>query len=241
VSNEWWRTAVIYQVYIRSFADSDGDGIGDLAGIRSRLPYLRGLGVDAVWITPFYPSPMADGGYDVADYRDVEPLFGTLVEVDRLIAEAHANGIRVILDIVPNHSSDQHAWFRAALAAGPGSPERERYVFRPGRGGDGHEPPTDWESTFGGPAWTRVPDGDWYLHLFAAEQPDFNWENPEVVEEFEDILRFWLDRGADGFRIDVANALKKDQTFPDVGTEEESVLLAHEGPYHPFWDRDDVH
>jgi alpha-glucosidase len=240
VSNEWWRTAVIYQVYIRSFADGDGDGIGDLAGIRSRLPYLRDLGVDAVWITPFYPSPMADGGYDVADYRDVEPLFGTLDEADRLVAEAHEHGLRVIVDIVPNHSSDQHAWFQAALAAGPGSPERERYVFRPGRG-DGSEAPTDWESTFGGPAWTRVPDGDWYLHLFAPEQPDLNWENPEVVEEFEDILRFWLDRGVDGFRIDVANALKKDQTFPDVGTEKESLLVSHEGPHHPFLDRDEVH
>ena len=241
MSNEWWRTAVIYQVYIRSFADGDGDGIGDLAGIRSRLPYLRDLGVDAVWITPFYPSPMADGGYDVADYRDIEPLFGTLDEADRLIAEAHDHGIRVIVDIVPNHSSDQHVWFQAALAAGPGSPERARYVFRPGRGDDGSEAPTDWDSTFGGPAWTRVPDGEWYLHLFAPEQPDFNWENPEVVEEFEDIVRFWLDRGADGFRIDVANALKKDQTFPDVGAEEESLLVPHEGPHHPFWDRDEVH
>jgi alpha-glucosidase len=237
---EWWRTAVIYQVYIRSFADGDGDGIGDLAGIRSRLPYLHDLGVDAIWITPFYPSPMADGGYDVADYRDIEPVFGTLADADVLVAEAHDLGIRVIVDIVPNHSSDRHVWFQAALAAGPGSPERARYVFRPGRGPGGDEPPTDWHSTFGGPAWTRVPDGEWYLHLFAPEQPDFDWENPEVVEEFEDILRFWLDRGVDGFRIDVANALKKDQSFPDVGSEEESVLLSH-GPNHPFWDRDEVH
>ena len=239
--HEWWRTAVIYQVYIRSFADGDGDGVGDLAGIRSRLPYLRDLGVDAVWITPFYPSPMADGGYDVADYRDIEPVFGTLADADALIAEAHDLGLRVIVDIVPNHSSDRHAWFQAALAAGPGSPERGRYVFRPGRGPDGAEPPTDWQSTFGGPAWTRVPDGEWYLHLFAPEQPDFDWENPEVVEEFEDTLRFWLDRGVDGFRIDVANSLKKDQTFPDVGREDESVLVPHQGPTHPFWDRDEVH
>jgi alpha-glucosidase len=238
--HEWWRTAVIYQVYVRSFADADGDGVGDLPGIRSRLPYLRDLGVDAVWITPFYPSPMADGGYDVADYRDVEPVFGTLADADALVTEAHDLGIRVIVDIVPNHSSDRHAWFQAALAAGPGSPERARYVFRPGRGPDGAQPPTDWQSTFGGPAWTRVPDGEWYLHLFAPEQPDFDWENPEVVEEFEDILRFWLDRGVDGFRIDVANSLKKDQAFPDVGAEEESVLLSH-GPNHPFWDRDEVH
>ncbi|HET9945731.1 MAG TPA: glycoside hydrolase family 13 protein [Actinomycetes bacterium] len=239
--HEWWRTAVIYQVYIRSFADGDGDGVGDLAGIRSRLPYLRDLGVDAVWITPFYPSPMADGGYDVADYRDIEPVFGTLADADALIAEAHDLGLRVIVDIVPNHSSDRHAWFQAALAAGPGSPERGRYVFRPGRGPDGAEPPTDWQSTFGGPAWTRVPDGEWYLHLFAPEQPDFDWENPEVVEEFEDTLRFWLDRGVDGFRIDVANSLKKDQDFPDVGGEDESVLVPHQGPTHPFWDRDEVH
>jgi alpha-glucosidase len=237
----WWRTAVIYQVYIRSFADSDGDGIGDLAGIRSRLPYLHDLGADAIWITPFYPSPMADGGYDVADYRDVEPLFGTLADADALIGDAHDLGLRVIIDIVPNHSSVQHRWFQAALAAGPGSPERDRYVFRPGRGTHGELAPTDWESAFGGPAWTRLPDGDWYLHLFAPEQPDFNWENPEVVEEFQDILRFWLDRGVDGFRIDVANSLKKDQSFPDVGTETEAVLVPHEGPGHPFWDRDEVH
>jgi alpha-glucosidase len=238
----WWREAVIYQVYIRSFADGGDDGVGDLAGIRSRLPYLRDLGVDAVWITPFYPSPMADGGYDVADYCDIEPLFGTLAEADVMIGEAHELGLRVIIDIVPNHSSDQHRWFQAALAAGPGSPERGRYWFRPGRGPDGSQPPTDWQSTFGGPAWTRVPDGEWYLHLFAPEQPDLNWDNPEVIAEFEQVLRFWLDRGVDGFRIDVANALKKDASLPDLGREEEeAILVAHEGPHHPFWDRDDVH
>ena len=237
----WWRSAVIYQIYIRSFADGDGDGIGDLAGIRSRLPYLRDLGVDAVWITPFYPSPMADGGYDVADYRDIEPLFGTLADADALLAEAHDRGLRVIVDIVPNHSSDQHEWFQAALAAGPGSPERARYIFRDGKGENGELPPNDWQATFGGPAWERVPDGQWYLHLFAPEQPDFDWENPEVVAEFEDVLRFWLDRGVDGFRIDVANSLKKDQDFPDVGPEAEEVLVPHGGPTHPFWDRDEVH
>ena len=237
----WWREAVIYQVYIRSFADGGGDGIGDLAGIRSRLPYLRDLGVDAIWITPFYPSPMADGGYDVADYRDIEPLFGTLAEADEMISEAHELGLRVIIDIVPNHSSDQHTWFKAALAEGPGSPEQSRYWFRSGRGPDGSLPPTDWQATFGGSAWTQVPGGEWYLHLFAPEQPDFNWDNPEVVAEFEDVLRFWLDRGVDGFRIDVANALKKDTSFPDVGGEEEAILVPHEGPHHPFWDRDDVH
>ncbi|HEX4698049.1 MAG TPA: alpha-amylase family glycosyl hydrolase [Actinomycetes bacterium] len=237
----WWRTAAIYQVYIRSFADGDGDGIGDLAGIRSRLPYLHDLGVDALWITPFYPSPMADGGYDVADYRDIDPLFGTLADADVLIAEAHDQALRVIIDLVPNHSSDRHRWFQAALAAPSGSPERARYIFRPGRGPEGSSPPNDWQSTFGGSAWQRVPDGEWYLHLFAPEQPDFNWENPEVVEEFEDVLRFWLDRGVDGFRIDVANSLKKDQAFPDLGDEEQELFQPKEGPDHPFWDRDEVH
>jgi alpha-glucosidase len=240
-ARQWWRDAVIYQVYVRSFADSDGDGVGDLAGIRSRLPYLAELGVDAVWVTPFYPSPMADGGYDVADYRDVDPLFGTVADAEELVRAAHALGLRLIVDLVPNHTSDRHAWFQAALAAGPGSPERGRYVFRAGRGPGGAEPPTDWQSVFGGPAWRRVPDGEWYLHLFAPEQPDLNWEHPEVVAEFESILRFWLDRGVDGFRIDVANALKKDQSFPDVGYEEEDLLTPVDGPDHPFWDRDDVH
>jgi alpha-glucosidase len=240
-SDDWWRDAVIYQVYVRSFADADGDGVGDLPGIRSRLPYLRDLGVDALWVTPFYPSPMADGGYDVADYRDVDPMFGSLDDAEALIRDAHDAGLRLIVDIVPNHTSDQHAWFRAALAAGPGSPERSRYVFRAGRGPGGSEPPTDWQSAFGGSAWQRVPDGEWYLHLFAPEQPDLNWENPEVIEEFHEVLRFWLDRGVDGFRIDVANALKKDQSFPDVGHTEENLLAPVEGPYHPFWDRDGVH
>jgi alpha-glucosidase len=237
----WWRHAVIYQVYIRSFADSDGDGVGDLGGIRSRLPYLRDLGVDAVWVTPFYPSPMADGGYDVADYRDIEPVFGTLSDAEALVADAHALGLRVIIDIVPNHSSHRHPWFAAALEAGPGSPERARYVFRPGRGADGSLPPNDWESVFGGPAWHRVADGEWYLHLFAPEQPDFNWENPEVVEDFHATLRFWLDRGVDGFRIDVANSLKKDQSFPNLGDIDADLLESHSGPHHPIWDRDDVH
>ena len=241
----WWRDAVVYQVYIRSFADGDGDGIGDLAGIRARLPYLRDLGVDAVWITPFYPSPMADGGYDVADYRDIEPLFGALDDADALIAEAHAAGLRVVVDVVPNHSSDQHAWFRAALASAPGSPERARYIFRPGRGAAGELPPTDWKSVFGGPAWQRVtePDGkpgEWYLHLFAPEQPDFDWTNPEVVAEFHDILRFWLDRGVDGFRIDVAPGLVKDPALPDVGEKQEQLLDAVAYTDHPFWDRDGV-
>src|SRR5689334_10668763 len=220
-ADDWWRHAVIYQVYIRSFADGDGDGLGDVAGIRSRLPYLRDLGVDALWINPWYPSPMADAGYDVSDYRDVEPRFGSLEDAEALLSEAHDHGLRVLLDIVPNHSSDQHPWFQEALRAGPGSPERERYVFRPGRGPAGDEPPNTWESVFGGPAWERVtePDGtpgEWYLHLFAPEQPDFNWEHQEVRDDFEDTLRFWFDRGVDGFRIDVAHSLVKDQALPDA-------------------------
>ncbi|MFI9748722.1 glycoside hydrolase family 13 protein [Streptomyces collinus] len=245
----WWRSAVIYQVYIRSFADGNGDGVGDIAGLRSRLPYLKSLGVDAVWINPWYKSPMADHGYDVADYRAIDPLFGTLSDAERLIEEAHALGIRVIPDIVPNHTSDRHAWFRAALEAGPGSPERERYVFRPGRGPDGAQPPNDWVSCFGGPAWTRLPDGDWYLHLFAPEQPDLNWQHPEVREEFESILRFWFARGVDGFRIDVAHGLIKHPDLPDLPLRAEPAVL---GPLtrrdevrrhldHPHWDRDEVH
>ena len=218
----WWRRAVVYQVYIRSFADADGDGIGDISGIRSRLPYLERLGIDAIWITPWYASPMADGGYDVADYRDIDPLFGSLSDADALIAAAHEHGIRVLIDIVPNHTSERHPWFQAALASAPGSPERRRYLFRDGRGPDGSEPPNDWRSVFGGGAWTRVVDaggvpGQWYVHLFAPEQPDLDWSNPEVRREFESIVRFWLDRGVDGFRIDVANSLIKDPTMPDIG------------------------
>jgi len=211
----WWRGAVIYQVYPRSFADANGDGVGDLAGISERLPYLRGLGVDALWFSPWYPSPMADAGYDVADYRDIDPMFGTIEEADRLIRDAHAHEMRVVIDIVPNHCSDAHPWFREALAAGPGSPQRERFWFRPGRGREGELPPTDLGSIFGGPAWTRVtePDGrpgEWYLHLFAAQQPDFNWNSTEVRAEFLDVLRFWLDHGVDGIRIDSAAVLVKD-------------------------------
>ncbi|GIH48270.1 alpha-glucosidase [Microbispora rosea] len=204
---DWWRGAAIYQVYLRSFADGNGDGTGDLAGLRSRLPYLAELGVDAIWLNPWYPSPMADGGYDVADYRSIEPVFGTLAEAEKLIEEAHELGIRTIIDVVPNHASDQNAWFQEALAAGPGSEARERFWFRPGVG-DG--PPNGWQSIFGGPAWTQVPDGEWYLHLFAPEQPDFNWNNPAVRQEFLDVLRFWFDRGVDGVRIDSAAVLVKD-------------------------------
>ncbi|NUT46344.1 MAG: glycoside hydrolase family 13 protein [Saccharothrix sp.] len=236
MTQDWWRDAVIYQVYVRSFADSDGDGVGDLPGIRSRLPYLADLGVDAVWITPFYRSPMADGGYDVADYRTVDPLFGSNDDAKALVADAHELGIRVIVDLVPNHTSDQHEWFRQALEAGPGSPERARYHFREGRG---DQPPNDWESVFGGPAWTRTPDGQWYLHLFAPEQPDLNWDQPEVRDEFLDVLRFWLDLGVDGFRIDVAHGMVKADGLPDVGTPGHLKLLGTEAL--PFFDQDGVH
>ena len=211
---DWWRQAVVYQIYPRSFADSNGDGIGDLPGITSRVPYLKALGVDAVWLSPFYPSALADGGYDVDDYRDVDPKIGTLAQFDEMIATLHLAGIRVIVDIVPNHSSNRHRFFQEALAAGPGSPERERYVFRDGLGPDKSEPPTDWRSVFGGSAWEPVGDGQFYLHQFAVEQPDFNWDHPDVRAEFLETLRFWSDRGVDGFRVDVADLLAKDMTEP---------------------------
>ena len=239
-TTDWWRSAVVYQLYIRSFADGDGDGVGDIAGIRAHLEHLRDLGVDAVWINPWYPSPMADAGYDVSDYRAIEPAFGTAADATALIVQAHALGLRVLLDIVPNHTSDQHAWFQAALAGDAAA--RARYLFRPGRG-DG--PPNDWQSIFGGPAWTQVADGSWYLHLFDPGQPDLDWTNPEVVAEFESVLRFWFDQGVDGFRIDVAHGLVKAEGLPDVGTptdsaDEEMLEPAHR-PDHPFWDRDGVH
>ncbi|MDT0416247.1 glycoside hydrolase family 13 protein [Streptomyces sp. DSM 41982] len=236
---DWWREAVIYQVYPRSFADANGDGMGDLAGVRARLPHLRDLGVDAVWLSPFYASPQADAGYDVADYRAVDPMFGDLHDADGLLREAHALGLRVIVDLVPNHSSDQHEWFKRALAEGPGSPLRERYHFRAGRGENGELPPNDWESVFGGPAWTRTADGEWYLHLFAPEQPDFNWEHPAVHDEFRSVLRFWLDMGVDGFRIDVAHGLVKAPGLPDVGGAEQVKLLGNGAT--PYFDQDGVH
>ncbi|HEY7812511.1 MAG TPA: glycoside hydrolase family 13 protein, partial [Nakamurella sp.] len=245
----WWRSAVIYQVYIRSFADGNGDGMGDIAGLRARLPYLVELGVDALWINPWYPSPMADAGYDVADYRDVEPRFGSLADAEALLREAHDAGLRVLLDIVPNHSSDQHPWFQEALAAGPGSAARERYIFRPGRGPGGDEPPNDWASVFGGLAWTRVTEadgspGEWYLHLFAPEQPDVNWADAAVEADFEQTLRFWFDRGVDGFRIDVAHSLVKQDGLPDLDGRTYPAApgqpTAAERP-HPHWDRDEVH
>ena len=243
---EWWRTAVIYQVYPRSFADSDGDGVGDLPGITARLDHLVELGVDAVWLSPFYTSPQADAGYDVADYTDVDPVFGTLADADAMVARAHELGLRIIVDLVPNHTSDEHAWFRAALAAGPGSPERAVYLFREGKGESGELPPTDWQSVFGGPAWERVrePDGtpgQWYLHLFDTRQPDLDWSNPLVRERIEDVLRFWLDRGVDGFRVDVAHGLTKDPAFPDWSHPVSPLRVSEDGTRAPMWDRDDVH
>lgn len=236
---QWWRQAAVYQIYPRSFADADGNGIGDLRGITERVPYLRELGVDAVWLSPFYPSDLADGGYDVADYRDVDPKIGTLEDFDAMVEALHAAGIRLIVDIVPNHTSDQHAWFQEALAAGPGSPARDRYIFRDGQGPDGEQPPADWISIFGGPAWTRVQDGQWYLHSFAPEQPDLNWDNPEVRADFLTTLRFWSDRGVDGFRIDVAHGLAKD--LPDqLPTQAQLDEMPIDGT-HPLWDRDEVH
>lgn len=239
-SHPWWRNAVVYQVYLRSFADGDGDGTGDIAGLRSRLPYIRSLGVDAIWINPWYVSPLNDGGYDVADYRSVDPRFGTLQEAIGLIDEARRIGLRVLLDLVPNHTSSEHIWFREALASPPGSPARSRYHFRPGRGAGGAEPPTDWTSAFGGPTWSRVPDGEWYLHLFDSSQPDLNWANLEVRAEFVDIISFWLDRGASGFRVDVANGLDKDPAYPDFGKVEESKRVRG-GDRHPYSDRDLLH
>jgi alpha-glucosidase len=213
---DWWRSSIFYQIYPKSFADGNGDGVGDLIGVRERLDYLKMLGIDALWLSPFYKSPMADGGYDVADPTDVDPMFGTLADFDALVTEAHSRGLKITVDIVPNHFSDQHVWFQEALAAAPGSPERNRFIFREGKGPDGSEPPNNWPAMFGGSAWQRVPDGQWYLHIFAPEQPDLNWENPEISAEFERILRFWMDRGVDGFRVDVAHSMAKAPGLPDM-------------------------
>ena len=239
---EWWRSAVVYQIYPRSFADADGDGIGDVNGIRSKLPYLAALGIDAIWISPWYPSPLLDGGYDVADYRGINPDFGTLDDADAMIAEAHDLGLRVLIDLVPNHCSWDHPWFKAALAAGRGAPERDLFWFREGADGpQGSVPPNGWAGSFGGSAWERVDDGQWYLHLFDVSQPDWNWEHPAVLEEFDSILRFWFDRGIDGFRIDVADSMSKDSTLPEVDEPRVPGQPANKYPAHPHWDRDEVH
>lgn len=249
--DKWWQDAVIYEIYIRSFADANGDGVGDLAGITSRLPYLRDLGVDAVWVTPFYESPQHDHGYDVADYTAVDSLFGSLADAEELVERAHEVGIKVIVDLVPNHSSADHPWFQAALAAEPGSPERERYLFRTGKD-DGQSPPNNWGSVFNGPAWTRVGETDqWYLHLFDSSQPDFNWRNPEVGDMFEDVLRFWLDRGVDGFRVDVAHGLFKEESLRDQVLTDGTTHPEAQGADHsmverglddePMWDEPEVH
>ncbi len=259
MTTEWWRTAAIYQIYPRSFADANGDGMGDLAGITSRLPALTELGIDAIWLSPFQKSPQRDAGYDVSDYCDVDPLFGTLSDFDTMLTEAHARGIRVITDLVPNHSSDQHPWFQAALASAEGSVERARYLFRDGKGENGELPPNNWESVFGGRAWSRItnPDGSpgqWYLHLFDSSQPDFDWSNDEVREEFRSILRFWLDRGVDGFRVDVAHGLVKAEGLPDYTPPAEGGSMGGAGgldgllegaldelPSAPYWAQEGVH
>ncbi|MHA7139966.1 MULTISPECIES: glycoside hydrolase family 13 protein [unclassified Arthrobacter] len=244
----WWADAVIYQIYPRSFADGNADGMGDLPGVRSRLPYLRKLGVDAIWLSPFYVSPQADAGYDVADYRDVDPLFGTLADFDSMLAEAHESGMKVIVDLVPNHTSDEHEWFKSAKHAALDSPERDRYIFRDGKGAHGELPPNNWQSIFGGNAWTRLEDGQWYLHLFDTKQPDLNWDNPEVRAEMVSVLRFWLDRGVDGFRIDVAHGMVKAEGLPDWaeqtqmidgGNSDKSDADLNQTP--PYFDQPGVH
>lgn len=244
--SEWWRSAVIYQVYPRSFADSDGDGLGDLPGATHRLPALCDMGIDAVWLSPFYTSPQKDAGYDVADYCGVDPRFGSLSDFDALVARAHELGLRVIVDLVPNHTSDQHEWFQQAIAASEGSPERGRYIFRDGKGPTGDAPPNNWESVFGGSAWTRVTrtdgtPGQWYLHLFDSSQPDLEWQNPWVREQFRDILRFWLDRGVDGFRVDVAHGLIKKKGLPDYTPPKNAASMGGHADTPPYWAQPGVH
>ena len=240
--SEWWRSGVIYQIYPRSFADSNGDGMGDLAGITQNLDAIAELGVDAIWLSPFYSSPQKDAGYDVSDYKNVDPLFGTLADFDSLVERAHELNLRVMIDLVPNHTSDQHSWFQQALAAAEGSPARNYYHFKDGRGKDGELPPNNWQSMFGGPAWTRLEDGQWYLHLFDSSQPDLNWENPAIHKEFESILRFWLDRDIDGFRVDQPHAMGKAAGLPDHPyVETAGAGFIEEEPDPPMWFQDSVH
>lgn len=239
---EWWRSGVIYQIYPRSFADANGDGMGDLQGIKSRLPKLQELGVDAVWLSPFYRSPQKDAGYDVSDYCDVDPLFGTVADFDEMLAEAHRLGLKVLIDLVPNHTSSEHVWFKNAIASAKGSAEREFYHFKDGKGANGELPPNNWLSLFGGPAWTQAPDGQWYLHLFDSSQPDLNWANPLVQRTFEDILRFWLDRGVDGFRVDQPHAMAKAEGLPDHPDIERAGAGFIEGEASPpMWFQPEVH
>jgi alpha-glucosidase len=245
--SQWWRSGVIYQIYPRSFADSNGDGLGDLKGITSRLDSLAALGIDAIWLSPFYSSPQKDAGYDVSNYVDVDPIFGTLADFDELLEKAHSLGLRVMIDLVPNHSSDQHQWFQKALAAEPGSPERAFYHFKDGLGENGQLPPNNWVSMFGGPAWTRVTESDgkpgqWFVHLFDSSQPDLNWANPQVQLEFENILKFWLDRGVDGFRVDQPHAMAKAASLPDHPYVEEAGAGFIEGRENPpMWFQEEVH
>ncbi len=245
-SRDWWRQAVIYQIYPRSFKDNNGDGIGDIKGITSKVDYLKSLSIDAVWLSPFYPSALADGGYDVDDYRSVDPKLGSLADFDEMLEKLHNVGIRVFVDIVPNHSSNLHRWFQDALKAAPGSTERNRYIFRDGKGENGELPPTNWISHFAPSAWTHesVMGGkynQWYCHLFAPEQPDFNWDNREVQEDFLTTLKFWSDRGVDGFRIDVAHMLKKDLSDPLKDIPEPRTLDSRVPGNGILFDREDVH
>lgn len=236
-SVQWWRDSVIYQLYVKSFADSNGDGIGDLDGVTSRLDHIAALGVDGIWLNPCYPSPNRDGGYDVAEYTQIDPRYGGMAAFERLLAATHDRGLKLLMDLVPNHCSDQHEWFQQALMANPGSAERDRFIFRAGRGQDGAEPPNNWRSTFGGAAWTRISheraDGQWYLHSFDSTQPDFNWENEQVRQMFDDVLRTWFDRGIDGFRIDVAYAMIKHPALPDLADPD------GDNPY--LWNQPGVH
>ncbi len=228
----WWERAAVYQLYVRSFADANGDGIGDLDGIRARLDHVASLGVDAIWLNPCYPSPQIDHGYDIADYFAIEPAYGDLAAFDALVADAHSRGIRVLMDVVPNHCSSQHPMFSAAVAAGPGAPARELFYFRPGRGPSGAEPPNNWIAHFGGSAWTRViePDGkagEWYLGVFSPAQPDLNFDSPTVVAHFDAMLRFWLDRGIDGFRADAVTMVGKAPGLPDWSPADPDVWEAN--------------